>query len=66
MNCKHDDPKKLLPLYARDQNSGSKGWISTKAICGSMIYACLKCNAITERDIIPKNYFKINIKKEVN
>lgn len=62
MSCKHDDPKKLLALYARNQYSGSKTWISTKAICGSMIYACLNCNAITEKKI----HLTINMEKEVN
>lgn len=61
MTCKHKDH---LPLYGRDQKSGSKQWISSQSVCSTMIYMCLDCGAILQKKMVERKI--LTIKKEVN
>lgn len=57
VNCKHEN---TWALYARDE----KTWISTKSLCGNMIYVCSDCRAITEKKTVIKRYLKYGGKKD--
>lgn len=62
MGCKHNG--KVLPFYARNQMSRKGTWISSKSICGVMIYVCMDCGAVLEKGLIKKKI--LSMKKEVN
>ncbi|KKK47772.1 hypothetical protein LCGC14_3151810 [marine sediment metagenome] len=62
MVCKHQ--VEVLPLYARNQKSGVKRWISSRVICGDMIYVCMDCGTVIEKTLTKKR--TLTMKKEVN